>query len=383
MSEFSFVHQTEAFVDSSLRTSRQYLPDYATPLLCDQSSLLFVSLIVPAFNEAAILERNLSIICNYMRGLEDRYRWEIVVVNDGSGDQTAERAEAFASNFENVHVVHHLVNFGLGQALKTGIAQCQGDYIVTLDLDLSYSPDHIEHLLTRIQQTQSRVVVASPYMKGGKVSNVPWLRRILSIWANRFLSTAAKQNVTTLTGLVRVYDAEFLRGLTLRSPGMEVNPEILHKASLLHERVDEIPAHLCWSSGRAERAIKQPPRKSSMKILRHTWSILFFGFLFRPVMFFIIPSLVFFGLALYSIAWVFIHSWGNYQRLAQSTPFPDPTEAVAAAFQQAPHTFVIGGMLLMLSIQLFSLGILSVQSKRYFEEIFYLGHAIHRSIQRK
>lgn len=383
MSEFPLFHRTEAFTDVGLRSPRQPLSDYTPRLLCDQSSAPLVSLIVPAFNEAAILERNLSIICSYMHGLEDRYRWEIVVVNDGSYDQTAERAETFARDLDNVRVVHHLVNLGLGQALKTGVDQCQGDYIVTLDLDLSYAPDHIERLLDRIQQTQAKVVVASPYMRGGKVSNVPWLRRILSVWANRFLSIAAKQSVTTLTGLVRVYDAQFLKGLSLRSPGMEVNPEILHKASLLHGRVDEIPAHLCWSSGKTERASQQTPRKSSMKILRHTWSIMFFGFLFRPVMFFIIPSLVFFALALYSIAWVLIHSWGNYQRLAQSTPFPDPTEAVAAAFQQAPHAFVIGGMLLMLAIQLFSLGILSMQNKRYFEEMFYLGHAIHQSVQRK
>jgi hypothetical protein len=52
--------------------------------------------------------------------------------------------------------------------------------------------------------------------------------------------------------------------------------------------------------------------------------------------------------------------------------------AIARAFQGAPHTFVIGGMLLMLSIQLFSLGVLAVQSKSYFEEIFYLASAIYR-----
>ncbi|MEM9482783.1 MAG: glycosyltransferase family 2 protein, partial [Cyanobacteria bacterium P01_F01_bin.116] len=267
---------------------------------------------------------------------------------------------------------------------------CRGDYIVTMDLDLSYSPDHIEKLLTKIRQTGSKVVVASPYMKGGRVSNVPRLRLLLSVWANRFLSLAAKRNVATLTGMVRVYDAQFLRTLNLRSPGMEINPEIIHKATLLNEPVEEVPAHLCWNSQRASKkaskearreARKKPGqarRKSSMKIFRHTWSMLFFGFLFRPVMFFVIPSLVFFVLSLYANAWVLIHCWTNYQQLRQLNAFPDPTEAVAAAFQQAPHTFIIGGMLLMLAIQLFSLGILSVQNKRYFEEVFYLGAATYR-----
>lgn len=342
----------------------------------------FVSLLVPAFNEAAIIEQNLLVLARYMEEIYGDRTWEIVVINDGSSDNTADLAEATAARLPNVRVVHHIVNRGLGGALRTGARECQGRYIVTLDLDLSYSPDHIERLLDRIQQTHAKVVVASPYMRGGRVSNVPWLRRELSVWANRFLSFASKNSVTTLTGLVRAYDADFLKSLALKSPGMEINPEILHKAALLHEAVDEIPAHLCWSTRRASSAATQAPRKSSMKILRHTWSIAFFGFLFRPVMFFIIPSMAFFLLAFYSLSWFLIHSWTHYQKLAQSVSFPDPTEAVAAAFQQSPHTFVMGGMFLMMAIQLFSLGILSMQNKRYFEEVFYLGSSIRRSLDR-
>lgn len=335
-----------------------------------------VSLLIPAYNEAAILEENLQVLCDYMRHLEADYRWEIVLINDGSRDQTAELAEAFASRYANVHVIHHFTNMGLGQALRTGFEHCQGDYVITLDLDLSYAPEHIERLLAKIRQTQAKVVVTSPYMKGGRVSNVPELRKILSVWANRFLSIAARRNVATLTGMVRVYDARFLQALNLRSKGMEVNPEVIHKAMLMEERIEEIPAHLHWHAQPVSKPVR---RKSSMKILRHTWAIFYYGFVFRPVMFFIIPSLIFFLLALYCVVWMLIRSWNSYQQLAQSVAFPDPTEAVAVAFQQAPHTFIIGGMLMMLSIQLFSLGILAVQSKRYFEEIYYLGSSIYRN----
>lgn len=341
-----------------------------------------VSLLVPAFNEAAIIEPNLMVLVQYMTDVYGNHLWEIVVVNDGSLDNTAELAEAIAARVPNIRVVHHSVNQGLGGALRTGSQECRGKYIVTLDLDLSYSPDHIERLLDRIQETHAKIVVASPYMRGGRVSNVPFLRRELSVWANRFLSLASKNSVTTLTGLVRAYDADFLKSLALKSPGMEINPEILHKAALLHEPVDEIPAHLCWSTQRATSAKNQASRKSSMKIVRHTWSIAFFGFLFRPVMFFIIPSMVFFLLAFYSLTWFLIHSWTQYQLLAQAVSFPNPTEAVATAFQQAPHTFVMGGMFLMMAIQLFSLGILSMQNKRYFEEIFYLGSSVSRSVRK-
>ncbi|MCA1995444.1 MAG: glycosyltransferase family 2 protein [Coleofasciculus sp. S288] len=336
-----------------------------------------VSLVVPAYNEAGVIETNLELLCHYMKQLEDEYRWEIIVVNDGSIDRTGELAEALATSTNNIRVVHHLVNFGLGQALKSGFSSCKGDYVVVVDLDLSYAPYHIGRLLTKIRETKAMIVVASPYMKGGKISNVPWFRRSLSIWANRFLSFAAKRSLATLTGMVRVYDARFLKAINLKSMSMEINPEILHKAKLLGVRVAEIPAHLHWQPQKA----KKTKRRSSMRILAHSWAIFFYGFLFRPVMFFIIPSLVLFLVSVYANLWVLIHCLTSYQQLAESTRFPDPTEAVAIAFQHAPHTFMIGGMTLMLAIQLFSLGILAVQSKSYFEEIFYLGSSIYASRQ--
>jgi glycosyltransferase involved in cell wall biosynthesis len=337
-----------------------------------------VSIVVPAYNEALILENHLEILCLSMERLEDSYRWELILVNDGSQDGTGDIADAFAHIKDNIHVVHHSVNRGLGQALRTGFTHCCGKYIVVLDLDLSYSPSHIRQLLNQIQRTGAKIVVASPYAKGGRVSNVPWLRRSLSVWANRFLSFAAKRNVSTLTGMVRAYDADFLKLLNLKSSGMEINPEIIHKAMLLDARIDEIPAHLNWQVQRPTRNCK-PKRKSSMKVLRHTWATFYYGFVFRPVMFFVIPSLVFFFLSLYVNIFALIRCWISYRQLAQKARFPDPTEAVAIAFREAPHTFILGGVLLMLAIQLFSLGILAVQNKRYFEEIFSLGTATYKS----
>jgi glycosyltransferase involved in cell wall biosynthesis len=347
-----------------------------------------VSIVLPAYNESAILTQNLQEICQYLDRLTDEYRWQVIVVNDGSRDNTGELADAFARTRPEVEVVHHRRNGGLGQALRTGFAQSRGDYIVTLDLDLSYSPDHVERLLDKIRQSGAKIVVASPYMRGGKASNVPWMRLMLSVWANRFLSIAARQSISTLTGMVRVYDAEFLKMLNLRSKGMDINPEVVHKAMLLDAPIEEIPAHLHWLEPALDNAQPKPPRrKSSMRIFRHIWATFYYGFVFRPVMFFIIPSLFFFGLALYSIFWMLIHWWTSYEVLFDSLPtgdrLPSPTHAIAIAFQNNPHTFIIGGMVLMLGIQLFSLGVLAVQNKRYFEEVFYLGTAIYRASSRR
>jgi glycosyltransferase involved in cell wall biosynthesis len=335
-----------------------------------------VSVVVPAYNEAAIVEANLAALCRYLESLEDEYRWEVVVINDGSSDNTGRLVEAFASTRPNIRVLHHTINFGLGQALKFAFSKCRGDYIVTMDADLSYSPDHIRALLTKIRETRAKIVVASPYTKGGRISHVPWLRRLLSAWANRFLSATATGSLSTLTGMVRVYDARFVRTLNLRAMGMEINPEVIYKALLLRARIEEVPAHLDWQLQNAAG----PRRKSSTKVLRHTVSVLLAGFLFKPFMFFIIPGLLLLLFSLYVNAWMLHHFFVQYQNFPQVTWFLSrASAAVHAAYQQAPHTFFVGLMSLTLAIQFISLGILALQSKRYFEEIFHLGTTIYRS----
>lgn len=339
-----------------------------------------VSLVVCAYNEAPILEKSLTILCEYMDSLKETYRWEIVLVNDGSRDATGELAETFAKSRHNVHVIHHVANCGLGQALRTAFEHSRGDYIVTLDVDLSYAPDHIPELLNTIRETGAKIVVTSPYMKGGRISNVPWLRRNLSIWANRFLSVAAKSRLSTLTGMVRAYDGPFIRGLNLKSMGMEINTEIVHKATLLHARIEEIPAHLYWRV-QPDEEVK---RGSSMKVLRHTASVLLSGFLFRPVMFFIGPGITFLMLSLYTNFWLIIRVASKFQALPQQPIFPERiNHAVAMAFHEAPHTFIIGGITLLLAIQLISLGIMALLSESYFKELFHLSNTIYQHNQQQ
>ena len=345
-----------------------------------------VSIVVPAFNEAAIIEQNLATLCEYMESLEDDYQWELIVVNDGSTDETGDLAEAFAKTRDNVNVFHHMYNFRLGQALRSAFNNCQGNYIVTIDLDLSYSPDHIGKMLAKIRETRAKVVIASPYMKEGKVSNVPWLRKTLSVWANRFLAFFAKdrysERLSTLTGMVRAYDADFLSSLNLKAMDMDINPEIIYKAMILRARIVEIPAHLNWSTENAKKtAIKQ--RKSGIRILRNILSSVISGFIFRPFMFFILPGLLMLLISMYTLSWAVIHTINHLEKIPASVGFFEFRlgYAIAAAFKVSPQSFIIGGITIMLAIQLISLGILALQNKRYFEEIFHLGTTIYKNSQ--
>lgn len=342
----------------------------------DSALLPLVSIVLPAYNEAAILDNNLERLCAYMQSLESKYRWEMIVINDGSTDETGHLAEDFSTQHESVRVMHHFSNFGIGQAFRFAFKHCKGDYIVTLDMDLSYSPEHIGILLAKLTEGRAKIALASPYMKGGRISNVPWLRRVLSVWANRFLSFAVKSELSTLTSMVRAYDGRFLRSLNLRSMGMDIMPEIIHKGMMLGARIVEAPAHLDWGSLNPEK----PTRRSSMRILQHTLTTLLSGFLLRPFMFFILPGS---GLLLFAFwvgAWAFIHFSTYYAGLVQyDSVVVRASAALNLAFDNHTHTFVIGFFALMLAIQLVSLGVLALQSKSYFEEMFHLCATMFRS----
>jgi len=347
-----------------------------------------VSIIVPAFNEARIIRENLARVAAYMDALPGAPTWELIVVDDGSADGTGDVAREFAATRPNVRVLQHPNNFRMGQALRTGFNQCRGEIVVTIDIDLTYSPEHIGPLIDRLRRTRAKVVVASPYMPGGRTSGVPWLRRLLSRWGNRFLALTARGvnpsgDLSTLTGVVRAYDARFIRALNLKAMGAEINTEILYKAMILGARIEELPAHLDWSGQPAAA-----PRVSSMRIRRGIMLSLLAGFIIRPFAFFIVPGLGLALASLYVLAWIAIHVWRHYGLLAASGRHFDDvfSAALAAAFQQAPHAFIVGGITLLLSVQLISLGVLALQFKQYFEELFHFGtraYAQARELERR
>lgn len=320
-----------------------------------------VSLVLPAYNESAVVRKNLGVLADYMKSLEQKYDWEIIIINDGSKDDTSELARQFALDHPNIFVFDHVVNFGLGQALKFAFNQSHGQYIVTMDMDLSYSPDHIEKLVDRLRETRAKIVIASPYFVGGAVENVPALRRWLSVGANKFLSIAAHGRIKTLTGMVRAYDAKFLKTLDFYSMGMEVNSEILYKAMVLRARIEEIPALLRWHNP----VDGQPVRRSSMRIARYVLTLLVSGFLYRPIMFFLLPAIAAFVLSLWCGIWMIVDSI--------------QAGGITAACHAFPYTFVIGGLGLLAAVQLWACGLISLQNKCYFEQMFHLGTTTYRS----
>jgi glycosyltransferase involved in cell wall biosynthesis len=334
----------------------------------------FISIVLPCYNEEAILSKNLDTVIEYLESKKEKYQWEVVLINDGSKDQTGKIADEYAKQyFNNVRTIHHPTNLNLGNALKTGFNNSKGDIIVVMDIDLSYSVDHIEKLVDKLVSTSSDIVIASPYMPGGKVTDVPFSRKIMSLWVNKFMRVAAQDKYHTYTGMVRAYRKDFINTVNLKTKDYEINPEILYKAMILRARIIEIPAHLDWT----EQNKYKGKRTSSIRMLRGFFSGIMSSFIFRPYIFFIAIGTVLMLLSMYELIWLLVDTLSY---ISDSTGIiPTFSDSLALQFRQNPQTFIVGGITFIAAIQFLSLGFLSLQSKRYFEELFHLGTSYKKS----
>jgi hypothetical protein len=106
-------------------------------------------------------------------------------------------------------------------------------------------------------------------------------------------------------------------------------------------------------------------------MLRTILHFAFAGFIFRPFFFFMLPGLTLLALALYTLGWAVYHVINNFANGSGSFD-PRFSAAVADAFATAPHTFYVGGAAAIIAVQFISLGVLSAQNKRYFEDLYHL-----------
>ena len=206
-------------------------------------NIMDLSIIIPMFNEAENVETTLKQVEEALSSFEGSY--EIITVDDGSTDNTLEVLNKISKEDQKIRIVSYPKNIGRGMALRKGFKESGGEIIVSIDADLSYSPQSILDLVGALRDEQDiDFVLASPYMPGGSVENVPFSRLWISKLGNRILRFAMPNRIYTSTGIFRAYRRKVLDSLELEADGKEIHLEILSKALALGFRVKEIPAVL-------------------------------------------------------------------------------------------------------------------------------------------
>jgi glycosyltransferase involved in cell wall biosynthesis len=206
-----------------------------------------ISIVVPAYNERAGIAAVLDRLVTCAAGIRDDRLVEVVVVDDGSSDGTADAVVRFSNENPGAIVSVALpANVGLVDAMIAGARAARYRTVVFLDADLSYAPDIVLPLVEARARTGAAIAVASPYMKGGRVENVPPVRLAASRGANWLLSRVVGSRLHTFTGMVRAYDRADFLALAERTPVGEFNAWTI--ATTLADGFDvvEIPAALVW-----------------------------------------------------------------------------------------------------------------------------------------
>jgi glycosyltransferase involved in cell wall biosynthesis len=195
------------------------------------------TIIVPAYNE----EKGLPVILERLRIAVDG-RCEVLVVDDGSDDETSKAASGFSCR-----VIRHKENRGKGEALKTGIRHAKGTYVIFIDADDTYPAEAIPEMMDELQSCD---VVYAPRAFGRQ--NIPRFNRLgNAIFQNLIRYIYGFKGSDYCTGLYGIRK-RCLETMDISSSGFSVEPEIVIKACRMKLRVQEVPVEYRARIGQAK-----------------------------------------------------------------------------------------------------------------------------------
>ncbi|MDW8326394.1 MAG: glycosyltransferase family 2 protein [Anaerolineales bacterium] len=195
-----------------------------------------LSIIIPAYNEAPTLR---SVIERVLACVPDVF--EIIVVDDGSQDGTAEIARQASAEYLQVKLVSHPRNLGKTAALRTGFAASRGDIVLVQDADLEYDPADIPALIEPIVTGKADVVYGSRFLVR-RAARVLYYRHYL---ANKFLTFLSNLltdiNFTDVETGYKAFRGDIIRNMVITSSGFGFEIEVTAKIAKLKCRVYEVP----------------------------------------------------------------------------------------------------------------------------------------------
>jgi dolichol-phosphate mannosyltransferase len=205
-----------------------------------------LSIVAPMYNEADGIDQFVTQLSSAYAAIASAGiptdAVEVIAVNDGSTDATAERLAALARD-GRLRVVTHERNRGLGAALWTGFEAARSDVIVTVDADCTYHLSGVGDLV-RLLDDRTSIVTASPYHPQGRVDGVPPFRLFLSRSLSRVYNLVLGSGLHTYTSMFRAYRRAALQAVPSHESGFIAVTHLLVFPILAGHRVVEHPAVL-------------------------------------------------------------------------------------------------------------------------------------------
>ncbi|PIQ92861.1 MAG: glycosyl transferase [Parcubacteria group bacterium CG11_big_fil_rev_8_21_14_0_20_39_14] len=197
---------------------------------------MVLSIIIPVFNEENLIEEILKRVDN-----AQVLNWEkeIIVVDDGSTDDSKSKIQNLKSKVQNLRIISHKKNLGKGAAIRTALNYVTGDYVLIQDADLEYSPNDFQKLLSPIQKGEAQIVYGSRNLEPAKRGY------FLNFWGGKFLTFLTnllfKTSLTDINTGYKVFKTEILKNLKLESSRFEFCEEVTARALKAGYKIVEVP----------------------------------------------------------------------------------------------------------------------------------------------
>lgn len=202
---------------------------------------IYLSVIIPAYNEEKRIHKILEAADSYFR--KQDYDYEIIVVNDGSKDKTAEVVNQFKSKIKNLKLIDNKENHGKGYVVKQGMLAALGKYRLFADADNSTSIDQVEKVLPYFKEGFD-VVIGSRAIKGAQILNPqPFYRVLLGKLGNIIIQIFAVWGISDTQCGFKCFTNKAAKDIFSRQTiyrwGFDV--EILAIAKYLDYKIKEVP----------------------------------------------------------------------------------------------------------------------------------------------
>jgi glycosyltransferase involved in cell wall biosynthesis len=272
-----------------------------------ENNRTMISLSVPVYNEQdAILP-----LFEKVRTVMDRHGlpWEIIFVNDGSVDGSAEILDALAAGHPQVKVVHFRRNFGQTAAMMAGFDFASGEIIIPMDGDGQNDPEDIPRMLAKLDEGYE---VCSGWRKDRQDNALQ--RNFPSIMANKLISAVSGVDLHDFGCSLKAYRAEVIKGVRLYG---EMHRFLPIYAKWHGARISEIPVnHYARISGKSKYGMERV-----LKVLLDLVTVKFLDkYMLKPMYLFGFWGLIFFAASFLFVAWTFYMRTQGYY--FTSTPLP-------------------------------------------------------------
>ncbi len=226
-----------------------------------------ISFFFPAFDDAGTVEKLALAASAVLREVANQ--WEVIIVNDGSFDNTGEVADACARKYENIVVKHHRYNQGYGAALKTGFKTARYDLIFYTDGDMQYDPEELKLLLPLLRDD---VAIVSG-IKSKRAD--PWDRVVSAKIYNYVVRLFFRIHVRDVDAAFKLIRHEVLQNMELTSNGGFICAELFAKARQLGYQVVQHPvSHYQRTYGRSSAFNLLFILRSTLELMDLWWTIM-------------------------------------------------------------------------------------------------------------